>query len=305
MHGSPEAKKLIHSYRDVRLLIEDSQEQAHVAAAMRTPFQQGDQVERERKGSDEGPSCSSMPCPPAITNMAFPISMADREAWGMFDELPPYTEESPPLPVQPTAPPEKAPITSTAPIAPTAPSAPTAPTAPPVEASAASPMEVDPVNVSLPCDSGLNLEGHARLMTHLLEEMKRLDPGLKRSEVKIAYKKAHDAIVNGLNNIATQLDEMEANDKKGLNPAVLQDRRLWVLERMKAREWTFAEADNFLQSKYGPSAAISEEEKIRFGGNQGTEKEAGDGLTSSFFKAFQNPERKKTEEILPPRDLFL
>ncbi|KAF4803381.1 hypothetical protein TURU_016829 [Turdus rufiventris] len=73
-------------------------------------------------------------------------------------------------------------------------------------------------------------------------------------------------------------------------------------ERMKAGEWTFAEADNFLQSKYGLSAAISEEEKIRFGGNQGTEKEVGDGLISSFFKAFQNPERKKTEEILPPCD---
>ena len=68
-------------------------------------------------------------------------------------------------------------------------------------------------------------------MTQLLEEMKRLDPGSKKSDIKMAYKKAHDAIVNGLNNIATQLDEMEAlNDRKGLNPAVLQDRRLWVQE---------------------------------------------------------------------------
>ncbi|KAF4803885.1 hypothetical protein TURU_012503 [Turdus rufiventris] len=164
-------------------------------------------------------------------------------------------------------------------------------------------MEVDPVSVLLPDDSGLNLEGHAKLMTQLLEEMKRLDPGSKKSDIKMAYKKAHDAIVNGLNNIATQLDEMEAlNDRKGPNSAVLQGRRLWVLERMRAGEWTFAEADNYLQSKYGLSAAISEEEKIRFGGNQGSEKEAGDQLISSLFKAFQNPERKKNEEILPPPD---
>ncbi|KAF4797957.1 hypothetical protein TURU_068593 [Turdus rufiventris] len=71
---------------------------------------------------------------------------------------------------------------------------------------------------------------------------------------------------------------------------------------MRAGEWTFAEADNYLQTKYGPSAALSEEEKIQFDGNQGSEKEAGDGLISSLFKAFQNPERKKNEETLPPRD---
>ena len=196
----------------------------------------------------------------------------------MFDdELPPYTEESPPQPVQPTAPPTKVPT--------------------------AFPMEVNPVSVPLPDDSGLNLAGHAKLMTQLLEEMKRLDAGSKKSDVKKAYKKAHDAILSGLNNITTQLDEREElNERKGPDPAVLQDRRLWVLERMRAREWTFAEAENYLQSKYGPSAAISEEEKILFGGNQDSEKEAGDQLISSLFKAFQNPERKKNEEILPLPD---
>ncbi|KAF4803777.1 hypothetical protein TURU_013378 [Turdus rufiventris] len=247
---------------------------------MQTVFQQGGQEEKEQKESDDSSSLSTIPSPTAVKNekVALPISKADREAWGMFDdELSPYTEESLPQPLQPTI--------------------------PPAEVPTASPMEADRASILLPDDSGCNLEGHAKLMTQLLEEMKSLDAGSKKSDIKKAYKKAHDAILSGLNNIATQLDEREElNERKGSDPAVLQDRRLWVLERMRAREWTFAEAENYLQSKYGPSAAISEEEKILFGGNQDSEKEAGDRMISSLFKALQKPEQKKNEETLPPRD---
>ncbi|OWK59221.1 hypothetical protein RLOC_00006526 [Lonchura striata] len=124
----------------------------------------------------------------------------------------------------------------------------------------APPMEVDLASVPLPEDQPGEqlqtlLKQQAEIMTDLLQEMKQLDKGSKAADVKDTYKKAHSAIVYGLQNIEQQLASVETPTLTPQSQA-RKGKTDWVINMVKEGEWLIETANQFLQSEFGPEGCL-------------------------------------------------
>jgi len=108
-------------------------------------------------------------------------------------------------------------------------------------------------------------------MTKLLNEMQRLDKGSRNTTIKQAYRKAHQAITDGLREVEQQIcgesdgmgEVISGRSNNGsINESVpaQYSQRCWVRLMLEDREMSLADTDHYLRSKYGKGVGDDERE---------------------------------------------
>ncbi|XP_075302829.1 uncharacterized protein LOC142365672 [Opisthocomus hoazin] len=98
-------------------------------------------------------------------------------------------------------------------------------------------------------------------MTKLLDEMQRLDKGSRNATIKQAYRKAHQAITDGLRAVEQQICEESDgmgevisggsnNGSINVSAPAQHSQQRWVRLMLEDREMSLADADHYLRSKY-------------------------------------------------------
>ncbi|XP_033929263.1 rootletin-like isoform X2 [Melopsittacus undulatus] len=228
------AKKLTCTYRSIKLMIDQMHAEAEIAAALKGALSES------TKNSDLGETdlieWGPIPDPvpprtsPEKTKIAAPVHKK-----GEFDDLIIPWDPSDELPTQPSAPPEP------------------------------EPMEVLPENVPLPSENDDELQKespYAELvkelrqqrhqMARLMIAVKNLDKDGDTGKKREMYKKAMEAIKEGIKNIERQLDQKEKLDAGG---------REGIKRAIRQGELTIKEGHEKIKRLYGAGEGLTEKEK--------------------------------------------
>jgi len=113
-------------------------------------------------------------------------------------------------------------------------------------------------------------------MTKLLDKMQRLDKGSRNTTIKQAYRKAHQAIMDGLQAVEQQIcgesggmgEVISGGSNNGsINESApaQHSQRHWVKLMLEDGEIILADADHYLRSKYGKGVGDDEREAWKRG----------------------------------------
>ncbi|XP_056182220.1 endogenous retrovirus group K member 7 Gag polyprotein-like [Falco biarmicus] len=213
--GTKGVKTLARTYRAVRGMVAQLHGEAQVAAAVkaavRSPGDPAAQSEEEPEGQ---PPCEN---PPDYTSKAYPVlTTAERIAWGLDDELPPWCPEkeqtaSGRQTLVPVTGCKSAGMGTTQPTAPLKEEMETEPepfnNLPPLPPESGSLYSSDEEGAPTPYSAlRKQLREQEKKMSDLLHHMERLDKDSKKKDVKKAYKSAHKAIIEGLEALGDKIE---------------------------------------------------------------------------------------------------